>query len=172
MISSTTLANLWRFALLWAIQVLILKQIAVTASPWLAAYIYPVFILLLPIPMSTPAAIVLAFAMGLAVDIFYNSPGVHAGASVFTAWFRSVVLNIMEPRTGYTGNQIPSKYYFGMQWFLQFSAVMMGAHLLVYHCLDAFTYVYFFKIVGKTVAAFAISMVFVLIYQQLFNPKS
>ena len=158
--------------MLWAIQVLILKQIAVTASPWLSAYIYPIFILLLPITISTPVAVVLGFLMGISVDIFYNSPGVHAGASVFTAWFRSFILIFMEPRVGYSGNQIPSKYHFGMQWFLQFSAITMGLHLLVYQMLDAFSYVYFFSIIAKTVAAFVLSMVFVLIYQQLFDPKA
>lgn len=170
--NNSTLSNIWRFALLWAIQVLILKQIALTASPWLSAYIYPAFILLLPVTISTPMAVILGFLMGISVDIFYNSPGVHAGASVFTAWFRSVLLTVLEPRVGYSGNQIPSKFHFGMQWFLQFTAIAMGLHLLVYHILDAFSYVYFFQIIGKTIAAFLLSMVFILIYQQLFNPKT
>jgi hypothetical protein len=170
--NSNVLSGIWRFVLLWAVQVLVLKAVAVTASPWLHAYIYPLFIFLLPITTPTPVAVLLAFALGMSIDIFYDSPGVHAGASVFTAWFRTILLGLMEPRTGYSGNQIPSKYYFGMQWFLQFSGVMMAVHLLIYFSLDAFSFVYFFQIIGKTITAFLLSMMFVLIFQQLFDPKS
>ena len=121
---------------------------------------------------SAPLAVLLGFGMGISIDIFYSSPGVHAGASVFTAWFRTVLLQMMEPRSGFAGNQIPSAHHFGMTWFLQFSAVVMAAHLLIYFSLDAFSFVFIGSILGKTVVAFALSMLFLLIYQQLFNPKN
>ena len=107
--NSSLLPNIWRFLLLWALQILILRPIALSGGSWLAAFIYPIFILFLPVTMPTALVVLLGFAMGISIDIFYDSPGVHAGASVFTAWFRSFLLAVFEPRGGFAGNQIPSK---------------------------------------------------------------
>jgi hypothetical protein len=170
--NSNVIAGIFRFLLLAAAQIIIFKQIALTAGSWFHAYVYPIFIFLLPITIPSSLAVFLGFLIGIAVDIFYNSPGVHAGASVFSAWFRNFVLDFMEPRGGYTGNQIPSKYYFGMGWTLQFMAICMGGHLFFYFWMDAFSHVYFLEILKKTVAAFFMSMFFVLIFQQLFDPKN
>lgn len=170
--NNSLLPSLWRFLLLWTIQIFVLQPIAETGGRWLSAFVYPIFILLLPVTTPGTLAVLLGFGMGICIDIFYSSPGVHAGASVFTAWIRTVLLQIMEPRGGYAGNQIPSASHFGMTWFLQFSAVVMAGHLLVYYSLDAFSFVYTLSILGKTTIAFTLSMLFLLIYQQLFNPKN
>ena len=169
--NNSLLPSLWRFLLLWVIQIFILQPIAETGGRWLTALVYPLFILFLPVTMPGSLAVLLGFGMGISIDIFYSSPGVHAGASVFTAWFRTFLLQIMEPRGGFTGSQIPSVHYFGMAWFLRFSSIIMAMHLLVYYSLDAFSFVYVFSILQKTVVAFLLSMLFLLIYQQLFNPK-
>ena len=55
-------------------------------------YLYIYFILLYPLTGNKSLLILLSFLLGLSVDMFSNSGGIHAGASVFIAWIRPLVL--------------------------------------------------------------------------------
>jgi hypothetical protein len=133
--------------------------------------IYPIFILLLPLRTPRPLVIFLGFLIGLSVDIFYDSPGVHASASVFTAFLRPLILSIIEPRGGYNTNYSPTKKRMGFTWFLQYSSMLMFVHLFYYFSVEAFTLVYIVSILGNTFISFFLSMIFVLMYQFIFNPE-
>ncbi len=170
--NSPFLASAGRFLLLFALQVLVLKPISLQGGQWLNAFVYPLAIIFLPVTMPVPLACLAAFGLGLGVDLFYSSPGVHAGAAVLTAFSRSILLVAMQPRQGFAGSQIPSPRHFGMTWFMRFAAILMGIHLLAYFSFDAFTLVYIVQILGKTISSFILSMMFVFIYVQLFDPKN
>lgn len=90
--------NIFRFIVLVLIQVLILNNIEF--SGYINPFLYVLFILLLP--FETPAWLLLVsgFALGLTVDLFMNTPGLHAAATVLTAFVRPFVLRILLPVTG------------------------------------------------------------------------
>lgn len=165
--------NLWRFLGLFAIQVLVLKQVpAAVGYDLFNILIYPLFIFFLPLQTSRPAAVFLGFAMGLAVDLVYFSPGVHASAGAFSGWFRPTLLGFFAPRGGYTGKEvIPSPEYFGLARFLQTAALFFLLHFFWYFSAEAFTFVYIGQITLKTLVAWGLSMIFVFLYGILFNPK-
>lgn len=171
--SSIVIRNGIRFVLLVLVQVLIFKGFDADANgfTYLSIFIYPVFILLLPIRTPTVLVVLLGFLLGCSVDIFYDSPGVHAGASVFTAFIRSTVLHFLEPRGGYEVNASPTKSNYGINFFFPYAAVLMFVHLLVYFSLEIFTPVFFDEIFLRTVSSFFVSMIFIIMYQYLFNPK-
>ena len=82
-----------RFFLLWVIQVFILKQViwGWDGIVYLQVFLYPLFILLLPFNTPRSLTVFLGFVLGLAIDWLYESPGLHAGALVFTAYMRAVI---------------------------------------------------------------------------------
>ncbi|MCB0652957.1 MAG: hypothetical protein KDC85_16885 [Saprospiraceae bacterium] len=133
--------------------------------------IYPLFIILMPFGTSRPLQLFLAFALGLFVDIFYESPGIHASAAVFTAYIRPLILNWLEPREGYNINHVPTKDQYGITWYLTYSGIMMMLHLFFYFSVDAFTYYYIVDILLRTLSSFVISMVFVIMAAYIFNSK-
>jgi hypothetical protein len=45
--------------------------------------------------------LITAFLLGITVDMFVDTPGVHTSASVFMAFVRPFVLRILAPRDGY-----------------------------------------------------------------------
>lgn len=165
--------NLWRFLGLLAIQVFVLKQIpAVVGYDKFNILLYPLFIFFLPLQISRPAAVALGFLMGLAVDIPYGSPGVHASAGAFSAYFRPVLMGFMAPRGGLTGKEvIPSPEYFGVAGYLQAAGLFFLLHLFWYFSVEAFTFVYIGQITLKVLVAWPLSMIFVFFYGFLFNPK-
>ena len=165
-------ANIARFLGLVLIQGLVFQYIGVGWEnfPYLHIVIFPLFILLLPLRTPLPLLMLLAFATGLIVDIFYNTLGVHASAAVFTAFVRPTVLGFLEPRGGYNVNFSPTVKRMGIGWSLRYVAILMFLHLFFYFSVEAFTFVYFVDILLKTLISYLVSMTFVFIFQIIFNP--
>lgn len=138
--------------------------------PYLHIILFPIFILLLPLRTPRALVILLGFIMGLVVDSFYNSMGVHASAAVFTAFIRSYLLNWIEPRGGYNVNYSPTAARMGAGWFFKYSAILMALHLVIYFLVEAFN----FENIGTTLlnilVSFIFSMICLFIYQVIFNP--
>lgn len=133
--------------------------------------IYPILIITMPFGTSRPLQLILAFLLGGIVDAFYESPGIHASAAVFTAYVRPLVLNWFEPREGYNMNHIPTKDQYGIGWYARYAGTMMLIHLFFYYSVDAFTYYYIVDILLRTLSSFAISMVFVIMFAYIFKSK-
>ena len=88
------------------VQVLLLKniQILVFDRFTLSILIYPVVIIFLPVELRRSFVVLTAFLLGLCIDSFYDSPGVHTAALVLTGFFRGTILRLFEPRQGYRNN--------------------------------------------------------------------
>ncbi len=171
--NSTVLANIWRFLGLVLLQVLVLKRFTLGSEDfnYFNIFIYPLFIMLLPLRTPHALLVFLGFVAGLCIDIFYDSPGVHASAGTFTAFIRPFVLSFMEPRGGYNVNHTPTKARFGLSWFLIYAGVLLFLHLFFYFSVEAFTFYYIGDIFLRTVSSFFISMIFIIMYQFLFDPR-
>ncbi|MFN7117833.1 MAG: hypothetical protein ACK4TA_13615 [Saprospiraceae bacterium] len=167
------IANILRFVGMLLVQVLVLKRVTLgwEAFPYVQILLYPLFILLLPLRVPRPLVILTSFAMGILVDMFYNSWGIHASASVFTAFIRPFILNRLEPRGGYTAAHAPNKERMGWAWFLRYAAFLLAFHLFFYFSVESFTFVYIIRILLNTFFSFIVTFIFILIYMQVFNPK-
>jgi hypothetical protein len=169
------LSNISRFVILLLLQVLVFQRISngfsATGFNYFNIFVYPVFILLLPINMPIALTIAASFGFGLSIDWFYNSPGIHAGASVLTAFLRPAVLGILEPRGGYPPSGGPTQNLLGPAWFARYAGILLFVHLLMYFIIQFFSFVYILEILLCTVVAFVMSYTFVLMYQFLLNPK-
>ncbi len=133
--------------------------------------VFPIFIFLLPLRTPLPLVILLGFVAGISVDFFYDTLGLHASAAVFTAYSRTFVLKILEPRGGYNVNLNPTAENLGIKWFFQYSAILMFLHLFFYFSVEAFTFVFIIDILKKTIVSFVVSMLFIAIFQLIFNPR-
>ena len=171
--NSVIFTNSLRFIGLCLLQVLVLKGMASGEGTfkYVSVILYPVFILLLPIRIPHPLLVFLGFLIGFTVDMFYDSLGVHASASVFIAFIRPSVLKALEPRGGYNINESPTKFRLGFNWFFTYACILMFLHLLFYFSMEIFTPVYLGEIIMRSTFSFIVSMIFVIIYQFIFNPR-
>ncbi len=172
--SNSLVPNIIRFILLTLFQALIFKQIAFGwgGKIYFHTIVYPLFILLLPINTPRWLAFLLAFMMGISIDIFYNSPGVHASTLIFTAFARGLVLALLEPREGYSINLSPTIKNMGVGWFFRYASILLGIHLLFYFSVEVFTFAYFLEIFSKAIFSYFISIAFIMMIMMIFNPKS
>jgi hypothetical protein len=169
--SDVIVINVLRFLGLFLVQVLILINIEINSS-YVNLYIYPLFLLLLPIKIQKNLLLIIAFFLGIAVDMFYDTSGIHAATCVFIAFIRSGILTVIEPRGSYEANQAPTKRNFGANWFFQYASILLFIHLFLIFLLEAFSFVGFGFTLLKTILSFILSMVLVTIYTYLFNPKN
>jgi len=170
--TNVVMTNLIRFFVLALIQVLILKDINLGGQSfnYIDIIIYPLFIILLPLRTPHSILVLLGFVLGIFIDSFYDTYGVHASAAVFTGFIRPYILKLFEPKGGYNLNYSPTKRRYGFNWFIGYCATLFFIHLLFYFSIEIFTIVYIDKIFLNTVFTFMISMVIILIYTFLLDP--
>src|SRR6056297_4336346 len=87
------------FILLLTLQILVLNNIQL--SGFINPYLYVLFILILPFETPKWMLLLLAFILGMVVDLFSHTPGMHTSATVFMAFLRPYVLEFFSPRDGY-----------------------------------------------------------------------
>ncbi|MBT8244511.1 MAG: rod shape-determining protein MreD [Winogradskyella sp.] len=83
-------SNIIRFIVLLLVQVTICSNINLFG--YINPFIYIIFILLFPVNNNRLLFLVIAFSLGLFIDVFLDSGGVHAAASVFLAYARPLFL--------------------------------------------------------------------------------
>ncbi|MBT8324673.1 MAG: rod shape-determining protein MreD [Winogradskyella sp.] len=79
-----------RFIILVLVQVLICSNINFLG--YINPYIYIIFILLFPLKNNRLLLLISSFLIGLTIDVFLDSGGVHAAACVTAAYARPVIL--------------------------------------------------------------------------------
>lgn len=164
--------NIIRTLFILAIQLLLLKRIDITFGDfnYIHFTIYPIIIALLPFKTNRTALVVIGFTLGLAVDYFYHSYGVHAAATTFIAYARIYILNLISPREGYSKDGLTS-FVHGLPWFITYLGILLFIHLLLLYGLEAFSFVYIKEILLRTIFSFIASLFFLIIGNLIFNPK-
>ncbi len=130
--------NILRFIFLILLQALVLNNIQF--SGFVNPFIYILFILLLPFETPNWLLIFLGFGLGFSVDLFSHTPGMHASATVFIAFLRPYVLNIIAPRDGYEPGTFPRIFYYGLTWFLKYTLILVLAHHFFLFFIEVFKF--------------------------------
>lgn len=141
--------NSIRFLVLILTQVLICSQI--NFFGYINPYIYILFIILFPVKNNRSLFIFLSFLLGLIVDLFLDSGGIHAAASVFIAYARPIVL----------------KFSFGMIYehqSIKFDSVDFGAKLTYITIMIAVHHIILFSL-----EIFSISKIILILQKTLFS---
>jgi len=164
--------NIIRGFFILFIQLVLLKRIDITFGDfnYIHFTIYPLILLLLPFKTSRTLVIGIAFFLGLTVDLFYDSLGVHAAACTLIAYLRIYILNVISPVEGY-GKDSLTAYVYGLPWFLTYLGIFLFIHLITLYSIEAFSFVYIKEILLRTIFSFIASMFLISIGQLIFNPK-
>lgn len=115
--------------------------------------------------------LLLSFLIGIVVDGFYNSPGVHASAAVLIGYLRSFILNLLEPYEGYNIDDSPNLATMGIGWFMSYVSVSMLIFLFTYFSVEAFSFVYIFDIILDTIFSLIVSFIMIIVSQYVFGVR-
>lgn len=154
------------FILLVLAQGLILNNIEF--GGFLNPYLYILLILLLPFELNPWITLVIAFCLGLSVDIFTSTLGMHTSATLFLAFARKYILKLIEPRGGYEFGTLPQVQFMGWSWFLTYSIILVFLHHLFLFFVESFSFSSFFSTLGRVMLSSIFTIILILIVQ-LFN---
>ena len=147
--NNSVFTHTFRFILLVLLQVLLFNNINFLG--YINPYIYLIFIALFPVKNNRAVIIILSFLIGLSVDIFSDTGGIHAAACVFVAYVRPLIL----------------KFSFGMIYehqTIKFNAVEFGEKLTYISILTAIHHfvLFYFEI-------FSISKITLVLQKTLYS---
>jgi len=163
---SKLLRHILQFLLIMGIQLMVLNNIQLHS--FINPYIYPLFLLLLPLKTSRSFVLVIAFGLGLLMDVFANTPGLHAAASVWLAFFRPFILNRLEPNTGYGYRNAISIKQRGWKWFMEYALLGTLVHHIFYFLLEVFSFEHLLLTLSRILISTVLTLFLIAIYQSVF----
>ncbi|HMR56295.1 MAG TPA: Rod shape-determining protein MreD [Cyclobacteriaceae bacterium] len=147
------------------VQVLLLRNLVLFNTAF--CFLYIAFILLLPIETNSLILMLAGFLLGFTVDIFYDSMGLHALATVMMAYLRNYWLSAITPQGGYENNATATIAANGLQWFLVYSLPLVFLHHLVLFFVEASGFTMFWYTMLKIVASLLFTMSVIVLLQFL-----
>jgi len=167
---NNTLKYIVLFFISVIVQVLLLNNIQLTTLG-INPYFYILFLILLPFETPQWLLIPLGFTLGLVVDIFSNSFGVHAFACVLLAGVRPFVLQLLSSREGYDQGTTPRIYYYGFGWFAKYSLILTFLHHFAYYYMEFFRFTNFFRTFWIILFTTLFSFIIILVSQFIMYKK-
>lgn len=147
-------------------QVLLFNNVVLT--PYGFFFIYIGFFLLLPVEMSVVALLFIGFFTGFFIDMFYNSLGMHASASVGLMFVRNYWIKAITPQGGFEQGTLPTVHYNGLGWFALYALPLLILHLGILFFVQAGG----FQLAGysllKTFFSAGFTFLVIIIIQYLF----
>jgi hypothetical protein len=165
--NSALLANIARFILLLAAQVLIFNRIDLFG--FINPFPYVLFIMLYPVNGNKSGLLAASFFLGLLMDMFWNSGGVHAAASLILAYYRPAIF----------------KFSFGLSYEYQtvklndvltperFSFILIAVvlHHVVLFTLEIFNISFLWDILVRTILSTVFTIVTCIIIIYIIKPS-
>jgi rod shape-determining protein MreD len=151
------------FILLILLQVLLFNNIQF--SGYVNPYVYILFILLLPIDIPAWLLLLLSFTLGIIIDFFSGSPGIHTSATVLAGFVRPYVIRVVSPRDGYEMGSHPSMKNYGFKWFLSYTLLIVLIHHTTLFYFEVFRFADFFRTFLRVILSTIFSMTFILLIE-------
>lgn len=165
--NSAVLSNIARFILLLVAQVLIFNNI--NFFGYLNPFPYVLFIILYPVNGNKPALLLASFLLGIIMDMFCNSGGVHAAASITLAYLRPTFFRFAfgvsyEYQTVKINDKLTPERF-------SFILISTITHHFILFILETFRLNFFFNILIQTIFSTIFTIIVSIIIIYLFKPS-
>jgi rod shape-determining protein MreD len=158
------LQNIFRFFLLVLFQVLVLNNIQFLG--YINPYVYILFILALPVRTPRWFSLLLAFGLGLTIDMFSNTGGMHAFATVMVAFLRDGTIKLFTA-IDEGNNPTPSFHSFGVSAYVKYVVLLVFVHHTTLFILESFSLMHFWLMLAKILLSSFVTVLLILGIQSL-----
>ncbi len=165
MTSRTVFYNIIRFVFLILLQVLVLNHVYL--GGFINPYLYVYFILLLPFRTPKWMLLLSSFFLGIGVDLFTNTIGLNAAASVLMAFFRPMVISVISSGPESLIGETPSLRNQGMKWFLYYAISLTLIHHFALFYLEIFRLNEFFLTLVRVTLSSVFTLMLIMIGEYL-----
>lgn len=165
--NSSFFLNIFRFISLFLLQIIIFNNINLFG--FVSPFPYVLFIILFPVNGNKPALLISSFFLGLLLDTFSNSGGIHTTASILLAYFRPSIFKFAfgvsyEYQTIKLNDTLtPERFSF------LFVAILL--HHLILFILEAFQFSLILDILLRSITSAALTIIISIIIIYLIKPN-
>ncbi len=146
-----TVLQIVRFVALVLLQVLVINHIRL--GGYVHPYVYLIFIMLLPFNTPQWQLLLLGFVLGLTIDLFTGTLGLHAGATTLMAFCRPSIIKLVSGNQKFENVQEPNLGQLGGAWFFRYAICMVLVHHLSLFVLESFS----FRLMGQVLLRLLLS---------------
>lgn len=136
------------------------------------SFIYIGFLLALPIEIAVIPGMLIGLALGLGVDAFSNTFGLHAAASVLFMYIRPKMISGLTPQGGYAASVLPRPHILGFGWFSTYALPLIFIHHSVVFFVEFGGFDLFWSTLLKVLASTAYSFLLIIVIQYMFVNKA
>ena len=147
-----TVLQIIRFVVLVLFQVLVINHIRL--GGYVHPHIYLIFIMLLPFNTPKWQLLVLGFVLGLSIDLFTGTPGLHAGATTLMAFCRPSIIKLVSGNLKFENIQEPSLGQIDGMWMFRYVLCMVFVHHFALFFLESFS----FHLIGQVLLHILLSV--------------
>ena len=157
------LKNIGRFALLMALQLLVLNYVYM--GGYVMPMLYVLFLLMLPTGMGRIKMLTIAFGTGLLVDVMNNMLGFNALACTVVAMARILFADRMLTRNEPVVITNPSVYNVSPQHFVGYLLLMYGLFFGVFYMVELFGFRHLGSMLLATICSTVVCTLLAVSYQ-------
>lgn len=167
--SKILISSITGFFIYFLVQVFVLKNLVIFDSAFCFLYVF--FILLMPLEIKSIPLMLIAFFLGLAIDTFYDTLGMHTASLVFMAFVRNSWIRSIIPIGGYDENVQPTTLNMGLGWFITYSLPLILLHHLIFFYIDNLGTDLYLPMVIRILSSTAFVWILGLMVQMLFYKR-
>ena len=160
------------FIIIILFQVLILDQIEIGKySEYFSPLVYGAFILIYYPSFKLWILLILAFIMGLILDGFGDTLGMHASSLLTVAITKNYVLKIIAPRDGFNPDKDINVINIGINRFLIYGGITLFIHHFCFFVIEDFNFKLMHLLILKSIINSAVSLSIIVLFQYLILNK-
>lgn len=160
---------------IWFVFVILLQEFLfnnIQFIHFLSPYVYVFLILILPLNMHSSYIMLVAFALGLIVDVVSSGIlGAHAAACVLIAYCRNMVIKISIPKSEYENQSTATALHIRLNSFAWYAFILVFLHHLTLFLLEIFSLQNLIFTLIRTIVSSVISTIFIILIKLLFISK-
>lgn len=153
-----------RYIIVMLLQILLFDQLQL----WGAChpYIYVVCLLMMPITLPHSADMIIGAVIGLIMDIFCNSMGVHTASCILLMFVRPYLLGVIINDKDRLNEQISLRSV-GMEAFIKYTVILVLLHHLTVFSLAAWSWTHIGFVLLETVISSIVTILIIIGYNTL-----
>ena len=153
-----------RYVLVMLLQVLLFDQLQLLGV--CHPYIYVLCLLMMPITLSHSADMIIGAVVGLIMDIFCNSMGIHTAACIFIMFIRPYLIGAIVNDKDRLNEQI-SLRSLGMEALLRYVVILVVIHHLIVFLLAAWNWAHIGFVLVETLVSSLVTISIIMGYNSL-----
>lgn len=156
--------------LIWFIGLIVLQVFVLDNVHFLGVFLplaYVYALLRWPSDMPSNSILIAGFLLGLSIDVFSNTPGMHASATTWMAALRNPVLRLFVSKEDLGNDDAINEKTLGFSAFWKYTFVLVLIHHTSLFLLESFSFVHWLLLLKKILICSLLSMLFIFAFERI-----